>query len=96
MPISADTLENLISKGFSDNANVIILRFSGNLGQQVGQFTDDGSIPSLSVGAPIYAGQEYQVSRKSFESTKLIAVGTPVSVRSEQYKVENPYNNRPN
>jgi len=95
MPGAADDLSNLILKGFSDQANIIVLRFGGVLGQQVGQFTDDGSTPSPTVGAPIYAGQEWEVSRRSFECTKIIGIGATISVRVEQYEAENPYNNKP-
>ena len=89
---AAQVLLNTLVPAFDADANIMILRFAGALGVQIGQFTDDGDNPSASVGSPIYGGDEWEVTRASRSKTRIIAIGTPVNCRTEQYKTENPYN----
>jgi len=91
LPGASALLSTLVGTPLAD-ANVMKITFSGTPGTEIARYTEDGDTASASVGAPIYAGQKYLVTRASLAVTKIIAIGTPVDARVEQYADELPIN----
>ena len=88
------TAKTLTQLGFTKETEMRLIRvsFGGTLGDLVGRFKDDGTTPTANNGTEIFGADTAIITLAQFSLIKIIAIGTPVTMKTRQYEEENLFN----